>query len=334
MDYDKVISQGFTAVWRHKSLWVLGCAGAVLAGLGSGLSSAFQLNWQAGVYQNLLSVLGELEAEMTPQEAEEFFRSFMSGMVGAYAVAGVAMLMAFFSYLVSLVTRGAIIDQAAGSAVTGTVDWRQGLRAGLNRAPYVFLIDMIWWLLSMVLIGGIVLCGALGMIGSIAATADQAGEPNIGVFFASIIGFICLFLVVGLIYGFAHGLLAPMMYQHTVQRRAGVFQSIGAGWRIALANLGPMFVLLVVSFLLTVLLWVGTGIFSWAFAGLGMSFSFAQPLGAVPGLLRLGLFLVAGLAYAVIYTLLGGFVEAVRLSIYAHAYRELVRETPTEAGAS
>jgi hypothetical protein len=326
MDYDKVIGQGFAAVWRHKSLWALGCAGVALAALGSGLSSAFQLNWQAGLWQTFLSSLGALEAEMTPQEAEEFFRTFMGSMVGMYAMAGVAMLMAFFSYLVSLVIRGAIIDQAASSAMTGTADWRQGLRAGLNRAPYVFLIDMLWWLLSIVLVGGFVLCGALGMMGSIAATTDQAGEPNIGVFFASIIGFFCLFLIVGLIYGLTHGLLAPMMYQHTVQRRAGVFESIGAGWRIALDNLGPMFVLLIVSFLLTVLLWAGTGIFSWTLAGLGMSFSFAQPLGAVPGLLRLGLFLLAGLAYAVVYTLLGGFVEAVRLSIYAHAYQEFGRE--------
>ncbi len=194
MDYDKVIGQGFSAVWRHKSLWALGCIGVMLAGLGSGVSAAFQLNWQADLYQTFFSLFA-LEGEMSPQEAQEFFRTFMGPMVGVYATAGLAMLMAFLSYLVSLVTRGAIIDQAASSATTGTVDWRQGLQAGLSRAPYLFLIDLAWWLPGIVLFGGLFACGILGMFGSIAATVDQTGEPKMGVFFASIIGFFCLFLV-------------------------------------------------------------------------------------------------------------------------------------------
>ncbi len=321
MDYDKVIGQGFSAVWRHKSLWALGCIGVMLAGLGSGVSAAFQLNWQADLYQTFFSLFA-LEGEMSPQEAQEFFRTFMGPMVGVYATAGLAMLMAFLSYLVSLVTRGAIIDQAASSATTGTVDWRQGLQAGLSRAPYLFLIDLAWWLPGIVLFGGLFACGILGMFGSIAATVDQTGEPKMGVFFASIIGFFCLFLVFILLYELVVGLFAPMMYQHTVQRRASFFESIRAGWRIAVANLGPMFVLLIVSFLLTLLLAIGTWIFSMGFSGLGMGFAFSR-LGELPWVLRLGLLLAAGLAYAAVHTLLGGFIEAARLSIYAHAYQEL-----------
>lgn len=325
MNYDKVIGQGFSTVWRYKSLWVLGCIGVVLAALGSGVSSAFQLNWQADFYRTFFSLF-ELEEEMPPQEAQEFFRTFMGSMASVYLVAAAAMLMAFLGYLVSLVTRGAIIDQVASSATTGKVDWRQGLQAGLSRAPYLFVIDLAWWLPGTVLIGGLVACGILGMFGSIALTADQTGEPNMGVFLASIIGFFCLFLVFILLYGLVTGLFAPMMYQHTVQRRAGAFESIRAGWRIASANLGPMFVLLIVSFLLTLLLAIGTWIFSAGFSGLGMGFVFSR-LGELPWVLRLGLLLMVGLAYAAVYTLLGGFIEAARLSIYAHAYRELAEGT-------
>jgi hypothetical protein len=323
MNYDRVIGQAFSAVWRYKSLWLLGCVGVLLAGLGSGIGSAFQLNWQADFQRNLLSTMFDLEREMTPQEAQEFFQTFMGSMVGIYAVAGVAMLMAFLGYLVSLVTRGAIIDQAVSAATVGTVDWRRGLQVGLSRAPYVFLIDLAWWLPGIVLIGGLYVCGLLGIFGGIAATVNQAGEPNLGVLFGSIIGFICVFLCAALLYGLAMGLVAPMMYQHTVQRRAGVFESIRAGWRIASANLGPMFILLVVSFLLTVVLTIGTSIFSLTFSGLGLSFMFSRPLGELPGAVRLGSLLLAGLGYAVVYTLLGGFVEAVRLAIYTNAYLEL-----------
>jgi len=327
MNYDKVIGQGFSAVWRYKPLWVLGCIGVVLAALGSGISSAFQFNWQADVYRTFFSLF-ELEGEMSPQEAQEFFQTVMGGIAGVYLVAAAAMLMAFLGYLVSLVTRGAIIDQAASSAVTGRVDWRQGLQAGLSRAPYLFVIDLAWWLPGIVLFGGLTACGILGMVGGIAVTADQTGEPNMGVFLASIIGFFCLFLIFILLYGLVTGLFAPMMYQHTVQRRAGALDSIRAGWRIAVANLGPMFVLLIVSFLLTLVLAIGTWIFSAGFSGLGMGLVFSR-LGELPWVLRLGLLLVAGLAYAVVYTLLGGFIEAARLSIYAHAYREL-----TEGGSA
>ncbi len=46
MNYGKVINQGLSAVWRHKALWLLGCLGVVLGGLGSGFNSVFQIRWQ------------------------------------------------------------------------------------------------------------------------------------------------------------------------------------------------------------------------------------------------------------------------------------------------
>lgn len=325
MYYGKVINQGLSAVWRHKALWLLGCLGVVLGGLGSGFNSAFQIRWQLDFQRTMFLNRQLLEGQgpMTPQQFEELWRALLGSMAGLYAVLGLAMLLGFLGYLVSLVTRGAIIDQVASAAATGTVNWRQGLRAGLNRAPYVFLIDLVWWLPSIVLFGGLFACGVIGLISSLMATANRTGEPNLGVLIASAIGFPCLLLVVALVYGLVQGLFAPLMYQHTVQRRAGFAESIRTGWRLAAANLGPMFILLIVSFLLSLALLIVVMIFVMPLSWLGVGFMYSRPLGAMPGAVSIGVLLLVGLAYAVVYTLLGGFVQAAGLSIYAHAYREL-----------
>jgi len=330
MDYGKVINQGLSAVWRHKALWLLGCLGVVLGGLGSGFSSAFQIRWQLDLQRNMLLNRQLLEGQgpMTPQQFEEFWRTIMGSVAGLLAVMGLLLLLTLLGYLVSLVTRGAIIDQAASSAATGTVNWRQGLRVGLNRAPHVFLIDLVWWLPSIVLFGGLFACGIMGLISTL-ATADRTGEPNPGVLFASIIGFPCLLLVLALAYAVVKGLFAPLMYQHTVQRRAGFAESIRTGWRLASANLGPMFILLLVMLLLGLVLGIVIMIFTLPLTWLGMGLGYSRPLGAMPGAVSSGVLLLVGVAYAVVYTLLGGFIEAASLSIYTHAYREL---TGKEAG--
>jgi hypothetical protein len=331
MDYGKVINQGLSAVWRHKALWLLGCLGVVLGGLGSGFNSAFQIRWQLDFQRSMFLNRQLLEGRgpMTPQQFEQFWRALLGSMAGLYAALGLAMLLGFLGYLVSLVTRGAIIDQVASAATTDTVNWRQGLRVGLNRAPHVFLIDLVWWLPSIVLFGGLAACGVIGLISSLMATANRTGEPNPGMLLACLIGFPCLLLVVALVYGLVQGLFAPLMYQHTVQRRAGFAESIRTGWRLAAANLGPMFILLLVIFALGLVLGIVIMLFTLPLTGLGMGAWYARPLGQPPGAVSSGVLLLIGLAYAVVYTLLGGFVQAAGLAIYAHAYREL---TGKEAG--
>ncbi|MBM3135500.1 MAG: hypothetical protein FJZ89_09525 [Chloroflexi bacterium] len=325
MDYGKVINQGLSAVWRHKALWLLGCLGVVLGGLGSGFNSVFQIRWRLDFQRTMFLNLELLEGQgpMTPQQFEEFWRALLGGMAGLYAALGLAMLLGFLGYLVSLVTRGAIIDQVASAATTGTVNWRQGLRVGLNRAPHVFLIDLVWWLPSIVLFGGLAACGVIGLISSLMATAGRRGEPNLGVLLAALIGFPCLLLVLALVYGVVQGLFAPLMYQHTVQRRAGFAESIHTGWRLAAANLGPMFILLLVIFVLGVVLGIVIMMFTMPLTWLGTGLRYARPLGELPGVVQTGPLLLIGLAFTVVYTLLGGFVQAATLAIYAHAYREL-----------
>jgi len=330
MDYGKVINQGLSAVWRHKALWLLGCLGVVLGGLGSGFNSVFQIRWQLDFQRTMFLNLELLEGQgpMTPQQFEEFWRALLGGMAGLYAALGLAMLLTFFGYLVSLVTRGAIIDQVASAAMTGTVNWRQGLRVGLNRAPHVFLIDLVWWLPSIVLFGGLFACAFIGLISS-TTTAGRTGEPNLGMFFAFSICFPCLLLILALVYGVVKGLFAPLMYQHTVQRRADFAESIRTGWRLAAANLGPMFILLLVMFVLGVVLGIVILMFTMPLTWLGMGLGYARPLGELPGIVQTGPLLLVGLAFTVVYTLLGGFVQAAGLAIYTHAYREL---TGKEAG--
>ena len=330
MNYGQVINQGLSAVWRHKALWLLGCLGLVLDGLGSGFNSVFQIRWQLDLQRNMLLNRQLLEGQgpMTPQQFEEFWRALLGSMAGFFAVLGLLLLLTLLGYLVSLVTRGAIIDQVASAAATGTVNWRQGLRVGLNRAPYVFLIDLVWWLPYMVLLGGFFACGIIGLISS-TATAGRTGEPNLGVFLAFTIGLPCLLLVLALVYGVVQGLFAPLMYQHAVQRRAGFFASVRTGWRLAAANLGPMFILLLVMFVLGLVLGIVILMFTMPLTWLGTGLGYARPLGELPGVLQVGPLLLIGLAFTVVYTLLGGFVQAAGLAIYAHAYREL---TGKEAG--
>jgi len=109
MDYGKVINQGLSAVWRHKALWLLGCLGVVLGGLGSGFNSVFQIRWQLDLQRDMLRLL-ETEGPMTPQQFEQFWRALLGSMAGLFAVIGLLLLLGFLGYLVGLVTRGAIID--------------------------------------------------------------------------------------------------------------------------------------------------------------------------------------------------------------------------------
>ncbi len=268
---------------------------------------------------------------MTPEEAQQFFQRVMGSVAGIYAMAGVALLLGLLGYVVSLVMRGAIIDQASRSAITGGVDWRDGMRAGLSTAPILFLIDLVWLLPGLVLVGGFTACGILAVFGSLIATAGQGREPVLAPFFAAMAGFACTAVCLGLLYAVVQALFAPMMYQHAVQRRSGVVAAIQAGWRVAAANLGPMLILLVVSILLSVALGAAASVFRFGLSGLGWVFMFRSTSGILPGLMRLGTLLLAAWVYIVLYTLLGGFVEAVRLAIYARAYMALTGSAPGAA---
>jgi len=107
------------------------------------------------------------------------------------------------------------------------------------------------------------------------------------------------------------------------ERRADFAESIRTGWRLAAANLGPMFILLLVMFVLGVVLGIVILMFTMPLTWLGMGLGYARPLGELPGIVQTGPLLLVGLAFTVVYTLLGGFVQAAGLAIYAHAYREL-----------
>ncbi len=340
MPYGEIFSGTLRQMWRHKRLWLFGLIGYALTAIGYGLYLTMMLNWQSHWFE-LMSRTMQTQGYATPD-------ALVGPMLRQLAWLGVGLgafiLAAFAGYVINLVMRGATINEAAIAWRGGRTDTGRGVRAGASRLLHIFVIDLVWWLPGIVIIGGSYLVGVVVMVAGIGGASggrDEGVAAVLGIF--GLLGCVgCLALLIALLYG----IFAPLMLQSAVQGRHGAGAAIGEGWRLAKTRLGPMIVFWLltvgVALALSIVAWLISIPLSlpWMMSWLG---GYTEMMGqAMRGVeptlpLRFGAvstawLALAGVGYAVTQWLYGSLMQTFTLTMYAEVYRRLA-DTPEASAA-
>jgi hypothetical protein len=339
MPYGEIFAGTLRQMWRHKRLWLFGLIGYVLVALGSGLYMGMTLTWQSRWFDLVGRTMQAPGRVMPDVLMEQMLRSLVWFGVGL----AVFVLAAVAGYAVNLVMRGATINEAASAWREDRTDTGRGLRAGLSRALHLFAIDLLWWLPSVVIVGGAYVVGIVLLVAGINAIS-QGGRPGMtplfGVF--GLLGCVgCLALLIAVLYG----VFAPLMFQAAMQGSRGVGAAIREGWRLARGHLGPMIVFWLltvgVAFALNILLslisiplmlpWMMSWLGGWT-EMMGQAMRGIEPTFPRLGQVAAIWLALAGLGSAVTTWLSSSLMQTFSLTMYAEVYRRLAgdaaRPTP------
>jgi hypothetical protein len=327
MDYGQIFVGTFKTIWRHKRLWLFGLLGTLLAAIGSAIYLGVALNWQS----NWFNMLNNAIQQPGRPGFERFPGQFMSSLVGLVVGVAVMILAALLGYIVNLVMRSATISEAAIAWRGGQTETGRGLRVGAERAIYVFVLDLLWWVPIWIIVVAGYLAGIVGMVGITSVTGESEGGA--GAVMLTLCAWICGLLCLGLLIAVVYGVFAPLMYQSAVQGRRELGQAIREGWRLARANLGAMIIfwllLIVLAIAVNLILqvitlpltlpWLTSWLAIWArWMERAMS-------GLPPTLPRLnaGQLALAGLGTGIASWLYSSFMQTFKLTMYAEVYRRL-----------
>jgi hypothetical protein len=242
MEYGVIFAGAWRTIWREKRLWLFGLLGLLLAAIGSAAYLAFSMNWQ----RDYFAMIGRLTAGGRP---EAFAGQMIGSMTWLWLGIGLLMLASLIGYLINLVMRAATIHEAALAWNGVRSDVGRGVQAGFARGIYVFLLDLLWFVPSIIIWGGGYLLAIIALIGLGATSSNGSGAGTAVLGFC---GILCGTGCLGLLVLLAQVIFAPLMYQSAVQGRRGAGAAIAEGWQLARTHLGPMIIFwllsLVVSF--------------------------------------------------------------------------------------
>jgi hypothetical protein len=325
MPFGEIFTGAFQRIWQHKKLWLLAMLGLALTAAGMMISSLLTARWMGSYFAFITRMMRN--PGLMPGRA---LGDFMSSMSWIWVLGALVGLLSLVGYIVNLVARSAIINEAAHAWRNDATDTGRGLRQGARRAVYVFLLDLMW-LLPVLLIGLGALIAFFALVAGTAAAARQNSAG--GLVATSWVTFICCGACLGLLYYLVYVIFSPLMYQSVVAGRRDFGSAVSEGWSLARANLGTMIIfwllLLLVSLVLSALRGVVDGIVSlpvmssWFQAMTSMMQGFGQ--GVVPATRMLSgpLFVLLGLASTVLWFLIATFTQALNLTLYAGAYQHL-----------
>jgi hypothetical protein len=325
MPLGEIFTGAFQRIWRNKKLWLLAMLGLALGVVGTLIYGLFGARWMSD-YFNWINLLMR-SGEVMPQR---IMGNLMSSMTWIWAGAAFAGLFGLLGYVVNLVARGAIINEAAYAWRNETTIAGRGLRKGLSRGAYVFLIDLIWWLPAFLLVLGGTIAFFVLVVGSAAASnAERAG----GLIATSWLAFLCGGCCIGVLYYLVYVVFAPLMYQSAVAGGRDLGAALSEGWTMARNNLGSMIIfwllLLIVGVVLGLIVQAISSLFQLPlWTGWFRAFSESMPGlgdGAMPIIPRISgpLLVFATLVSAGLSFLVRTFTETLNLTVYAGVYQHL-----------
>jgi len=335
MDYGKIVSGTFGVIWKEKKLWLFGIIGLLLSTFASGLYMAWYFNWLGDFLSNLISP-GFIESD----DPAVIIQTIMGNIGWLFGGMSFMFCASLIGYVINLVMRGATISEADLAWEGDSVDIGRGARNGAGHGLYLFIVDLLWWLLPAVLIGVGMACGFLFLFGGIGLAANAPSGEDAGAVFAimgSVFAMICVLGCLGLLITVLQGIFAPLMYQSVVLGKRSIGAAISEGFSLARHNIGPMVIFLIIMFVLN----LGVGFLiqmaslpmmgGWMAGWVGMIQNISE--GGMPSMSGTNGFLLffGGLLVA-LATLLGqSFMQTFSLTMYARVYRLLTHgETASE----
>jgi len=333
MSYGEIFVGTFRQIWQHKKLWLFGLLATLLSSVGLGIYQLFGIRGQSD-YMSMFPRMLENPDRIPPGFGAEVMASLSTLWIGV----SLLVLFGLVGYIVSLVMRGAIMHEAAIAWAGGETDTSRGVSAGVGRAVYVFLLDLVWGIVPLILGCGV---GTGFLVLMVTAVASR-GNEGWGVFLALVLfAFLCSAVLIGLLLAVFTAIFPPLMYQSAVVGGRSFGAAIREGWWLAVSNLGSMIIFWLLVTLLTVVLnaiiqavtlpltlpWMGEWMTDWTAAM--DNFMRDGQLDMPP--LRAGWLIISGLVSVTLSLIVNSFLVTFRHTLYAEVYRRLTGEVPPVA---
>ena len=330
MDYGKIVSGTFGVIWKEKKLWLFGIIGLLLSALTSGLFMAWYFNWYGNFISNLMSP-GFIDSD----DPAVIIQTIIGNMGWLFGGMSFMFCASLIGYVINLVMRGGTISEADLAWEGESVDIGRGTRNGAGHGLYLFIVDLLWWLLPAVLIGVGMACGFLFLFGGIglAANTSSGEEGTVFAIMGSIFAFVGVLACLGFLISILQGVFAPLMYQSVVLGKHSIGAAISEGFNLARRNIGPMVIFLIIMFVLNLGVQFLIQMASlplmggWMAGWVGMIRDISSE-GGMPSMSGTnGVLLFFGGLLLALATLLGqSFMQTFSLTMYARVYRLLTHE--------
>ncbi|MHB1293714.1 MAG: DUF7544 domain-containing protein [Anaerolineae bacterium] len=328
MEYGRIINRAVSITWRHKVLWIFGIAVALFSGgnSGSGIQQLFQSSsWQ------------ESAPNMPFGQVPDW--SVIAPIV--LGILGLTLALGFVWSVTGIIVRytgeGGLIAMVDEVETTETTTFRSGVNRGWRRLLRLFAIDLLLGIGAAIVVGVLVVIGVLvGLLtAALVAGLSQAGEgaTAVSVILVVVVGMVglALFILLMIAVSAAITLLREYAFRASLLEQLGVFDSIGAAWRLARAHLKE-----------SLLMWLLLGLIGLAISIVTLPiFLLGVGAVAVPAMGAYALTESAGWAALVAFPLLiavvlvaiaiSGVVKSFTSSVWTLTYRELRGPLPTIA---
>lgn len=249
MDYGKMLGRAWEITWRWKVLWILG----FLASLGQGGNgtNSYQFGGE------------ELNFPTWVQGPPERFWTAITGVV--LAIICLLFILAIVLWVVSVISRGALIAGVAQVEDEGGTSFRSAWAAGRKKFWTLFGLGVLAAIpmIILVLLGIIVLImGIAGGVGLL-ETEEAAGIPTI-VMFSLVCG---IFLCCGLVpLGIVLEQIRIYGERGAILEGLGWIDAFKRGWQMIIENLGATILLWLIFFALGLVFFAITFVLMFALA--------------------------------------------------------------------
>ncbi|MHB0856591.1 MAG: DUF7544 domain-containing protein [Anaerolineae bacterium] len=329
MEYGRIINRAASITWRHKILWIFGIALTLFSG-GTG-GGGVQRSFDSGDTQALGQAFPFLNGQMPNWEA---IWPILLGILGIVLVFGI--VWTIVGVIVRYTSEGALIGMVDEVEATETTSFRGGLNRGWQRLLRLFAIDLLIGVGTALVVVALVLLAILGggLIAALAAMLSQAGEGagTLGIILGVLAGIVgvLLLIAIALALSAAVTLLREYAFRASVLDHMGVFDSLGAAWRMARANLKESLLMWLLLGLIGLV--IGLVTIPIAILALGL---IAAPAAALYALTESGALaaLIAVpilLAFILVAIAVSGVVRTFVSAVWTLVYRELRAPRPVE----
>jgi hypothetical protein len=224
MNYDAVIIQAVSLVWRNKMLWGLGLV-ATVSGLVTNLILRFLLRPESGAYFLQPGNLGE-------GGAFDFLR------LEVVLALSLLVLLFFLGWFINAIAEGGLIRATTILNQQGQLTFGQALRRGWRLLGRFIAIDSLLFLPIFILFLVLLLVSFGGLIGLVAVSTQGIASPSdlltvLGVTSAAAIAIICLIIPVGLL----TVLMRIIAFREATVNDMTPGSSIRQAWHIVRSNL-------------------------------------------------------------------------------------------------
>lgn len=224
MDHIRILRRALSITWNYRLLWAFGVLVALTTGGGGGSGGGGQ---QGAQYRGPFEPPRDFNMPVIPPEVVSTLIALGVGLICLLFLVGIAFA------IINVVARTAIIRLVDRHEDTGERStFSAGFRLGWSRAAFrIFLIDLIFGLISFVIVVGLIITALLPLLGW--ATGVEAFQA-VGTVLSVALFLLVIFIII--LYASALTILAQFFYRAAALENLGVFDSIRRGWQVVRAR--------------------------------------------------------------------------------------------------